>query len=117
MAKVKVPHFSCGSPVVDHYLQQIDTAAEALRHVTPAQEAIYQRKLAEARAGGGELLAAEAQALGVEVLVVIERVLAARDRWERHAHRIEVTRVKAKAAVRAAGTPSEMHAAFCAAFD
>lgn len=116
MAKIQVPHFTCGSPVIGYYLAAVDANAERARRVSPAQEVVYQRKLAEAKAGGGELLAAEALALGVAVSVVCERVLQARADWERNAHAVEVARIKAKAAIRAAKTPADMHAAVEAAF-
>lgn len=109
-----MPKIFVGRPIsdeIDSYLFMVDAEAERLRHVTPAQEAVYQQKILEAEAGGGDLLLAEAQALGVELPVVCGRVQRARGDWERQAHRVEVARVEAKAAIRSATTPDDMHGA------
>lgn len=95
----------------DAAFEKIDQAAEKARSVPAAQEAIYQRKLAEARNLEGEtpLVDAESELLGLSREEVADRILAARSLWEARAVEIEVLRMKAKNDVRVCETSLEMH--------
>lgn len=109
MAKLSVRTFKDDEHALRHYLQQVDEYAEKARHISPAQEAVYQRKLTEAIQGSGALIEAEAEATGVEVSSVASAVIKEREAWEEHAHTVEVHRIKAKAAVRNADSTTAMH--------
>ena len=92
-----------------HYLALIDTAAAAARHIDPAQAEVYREKLAEAKAGGGPRLTAEAAALGIDAETVLNGVLKNHEQRQQHIHRIELARITAKAAVRNAANAAAMH--------
>ena len=93
----------------------VDQAAEEarLRHLTPGsgQLLTYEAKYQEALAGGGPMISAEAEALGMTVQEVIDSVLAARQQWQVLGAQIEALRLKTKKEIREAETASEMHAA------
>ncbi|MGE6580411.1 hypothetical protein ACQKD0_05170 [Vreelandella aquamarina] len=91
------------------YLGLIDGAAATARHIDPAQAEVYREKLAEAKAGGGPLLAAEATALGADPETVRNAVLRNNHRWQQHVNAVELARITAKAAVRNAATAAAMH--------
>lgn len=88
---------------------QIDSQATAL--TMPGRKPAHARKLAEAKAGGGPMLQAEADATGMEIAdlcaLVIERA-AAQEALE---VRIEAARRATKAAVRAAPNIGKAHQA------
>ncbi|MGP9417285.1 hypothetical protein ACT3R4_18055 [Halomonas sp. AOP7-E1-9] len=109
MTTLKAHTFISRRDAEGHYLALVDSEAAKARHVDPAQETIYQRKLIEAVNGYGPLIEAEASATGVEVTTVAAAVIQQREVWEQHAHAIEVKRIKAKADIRNAATPAEMH--------
>lgn len=109
MATLNAHTFATHLEAANHHLRLVDKEAAKARHVDPAQEAIYQRKLTEAVNGYGALIEAEAAAMGVEVATVAAAVVKQRETWEERAHAIEVKRIKAKADVRNAATPAEMH--------
>jgi len=98
---------------VRHYLDIVDQAAEnaRMRHLTPGsgQSMTYEVKHQEALAGGGPMISAEAEALGMTVQEVIDSVLAARQQWQVLGAQIEAARLKAKKAIREAQTAAEMH--------
>jgi hypothetical protein len=95
----------------------IDVAAGRARAryitVAPGQEAVYVLKAAEADAGGGPILAAEAKARGITLDEMAALVRDTRDRWIAIAAQIEAIRASGKLAVDAA----ESHAAVDAARD
>jgi len=98
-----------------HYLNKVDEHAEAVRgaFITQGsgQAMTYMRKSEEAKnPGGGPLLQAEAQALGISVSEVVASVTAANAAWEQAGIQIETARLVAKKQVREAQTASEMHA-------
>lgn len=113
MAKLTVSRFNDLDETRAHYLATVDAEAERLRtqYLTPGngQAMTYEAKHREALAGGGAMITAEAEALGVTEQEVIGSVLAARERWELAGAKIEAARLKAKRDIRAAGTPAEMH--------
>lgn len=121
MAKLTVSRFEDLDETRAHYLATVDTEAERLRmqHVTPGngQAMTYEAKHREALAGGGPMIAAEAEALGATEQEVIDSALAARERWELAGAKIEAARIKAKRDIRAATTPAEMHAISKGAFN
>ena len=93
---------------------RIDRAAESARgrYITPGagQAMTYLRKEAEARAvlaggwdGHSPVLAAEAEATGVDVIALAQRVVDQAEAWTLAAGRIEAARLSGKAAIRAAG--------------
>ena len=96
-----------------HYLDIVDQAAEnaRMRHLTPGsgQSMTYEVKYQEALAGGGPMISAEADALGMTVQEVVDSVLAARQEWQVLGAQIEAARLKAKKAIREAQTAAEMH--------
>ena len=53
MDRLSVRRFSSRAEAERHYLALVDSEAEAARYVSPAQEAVYQLKLAEAAQGSG----------------------------------------------------------------
>lgn len=114
MAKLSVKRFEDLAEAQDNYLRQIDSAAETcrLRYITPGagQAMTYEQKYREALAGDGPLLQAEAVALDKTVSEVASEVLAAHAAWQVAGSHIEALRLKAKADVRAAESPAEMHA-------
>ena len=92
-----------------HYLALIDSAAAEARYIDPAQAEVYREKLAEAKAGGGPRLTAEAKALGIDADTVRNAVLRNHQDWQQHVNRIELARITAKAAVRNAANAADMH--------
>lgn len=95
------------------YLGEVDHLAEEARSkvATPGsgQAMTYEVKHQEALAGGGRMLQAEAEALGMTLQEVVDSVLAARQAWLVAGGQIEVARLKAKKDIRAATTAGEMH--------
>ena len=92
-----------------HYLALIDSAAAEARYIDPAQAEVYREKLAEAKAGGGPRLTAEAAALGADPETVRNAVLRNHHRWQQHTNHVELARITAKASVRNAATAAAMH--------
>ncbi|MCC4288532.1 hypothetical protein [Vreelandella aquamarina] len=109
MANLKASTFASRELAEKYHLSLIDLAAAEARHTDVSQELIYQQKVAEATAGGGELLIAEAAALGIDAETVLNGVLKNHQQRQQHIHRIELDRITAKAAVRNAATAAAMH--------
>ncbi|HAO01866.1 MAG TPA: hypothetical protein DCQ42_09070 [Halomonas sp.] len=113
MANLKAFLHNTLDDAVRHYLDIVDQAAEnaRMRHLTPGsgQSMTYEVKHQEALAGGGPMISAEAEALGMTVQEVIDSVLAARQQWQVLGAQIEAARLKAKKAIREAQTAAEMH--------
>ena len=109
MDRLSVRRFSSRAEAERHYLALVDNEAEAARYVSPAQEAVYQLKLAEAAQGSGPMVEAEADATDAEVVTVCLRIKRARARWENRASAIEEARITAKANIRRSSTPADMH--------
>ncbi len=115
MAKLTVSRFKNLGETRLHYLNEVDRRAEAERgrYITPGagQAMTYEAKHREALAGGGPLLQAEAQALGMSVDQVASTVIAAHEAWLTIGATIESARLRAKRDIRQAETAAEMHAA------
>ncbi|MGQ7247608.1 hypothetical protein ACUN9Y_09735 [Halomonas sp. V046] len=111
MADLGIKRFASRAKAEAHYLALVDQEAEAARYVSPAQEAIYQLKLAEAANGFGPRLEAEAAATDTDVATVCQRIKHARQRWEDRAGAIEDARIAAKAVIRQSKAPADMHCA------
>lgn len=113
MANLKAFLHNTLDDAVRHYLDIVDQAAENARmqHLTPGsgQSMTYEVKYQEALAGGGPMISAEAEALGMTVQEVIDSVLVARQQWQVLGAQIEAARLKAKKAIREAQTAAEMH--------
>ncbi len=113
MATLKASTFTDRDSAERHFLGLVDQAAEnaRMRHLTPGsgQSMTYEVKYQEALAGGGPMISAEAEALGMTVQEVIDSVLAARQQWQVLGAQIEAARLKAKKAIREAQTAAEMH--------
>ena len=109
MTTLNAHTFASRDDAESHYLGLIDGAAAKARRIDPAQAELYREKVAQANAGGGPLLDAEAAALGVELDAVRRAVLSKHQRWQQHAQQIELARLQAKAAVRNAATAAAMH--------
>lgn len=109
MATLNASTFSSQGSAVEHYLTLIDEAAAKARHIDPSLAEIYRDKLAQAKAGGGPLLDAEAATLGADVDIVRQAVLRNHQRRQTFVNRIELARVKAKSEVRGATTAADMH--------
>lgn len=112
MAKLSVSRFKSTTEACDAYLSMVDSAAEKAQNLSGARAALYREKLQQARnpAAGATLLEAEATALGITLGEQIERVLTAAEAWGTRTHAVEIARAAAKAQIRAAEGPQEMHA-------
>lgn len=113
MATLNASTFTDRDSAERHFLSLVDQAAESarLKHLTPGsgQAMTYEVKYQEALAGGGPMIQAEADALGMTVQEVIDSVLVARQQWQVLGAQIEAARLKAKKAIREAQTAAEMH--------
>lgn len=109
MATLNAHTFATRDDAELHHLALIDAAAAKARRIDPAQAELYREKVAEANAGGGPLLDAEAAALGTDPDTVRQAVLSNHERWQCRTQQIELARLQAKAAVRAADTAATMH--------
>ncbi|MGP9656491.1 hypothetical protein ACT3S5_00365 [Halomonas sp. AOP31-B1-25] len=113
MANLKAFLHNTLDDAVRHYLDIVDDAAEnaRLKHLTPGsgQAMTYELKYQEALAGGGPMISAEAEALGMTVQEVIDSVLVARQQWQVLGAQVEAARLKAKKAIREAQTAADMH--------
>lgn len=113
MANLKAFLHKTLDEAVRHYLDIVDQQAESARmqHLTPGsgQSMTYEVKHQEALAGGGPMISAEAEALGMTVQEVIDSVLVACQQWQVLGAQIEAARLKAKKAIREAQTAAEMH--------
>ena len=92
-----------------NYLAAIDNAAADARRLDPAQAEVYREKLAQAKAGGGPLLDAEAKALGTDAGAVRNAVLRNHNARQQSVNAVEMKRIKAKADVRSATNAAAMH--------
>lgn len=108
MAKLSINRFSSLDDARTHYLDQVDRLAQSIPGTVSAA---WHAKWQEVQDGGGPMLEAEAEALGITLTEVFERVTAARLIWSQTEAAREAARIKAKAAIRQAVTPGEMHAA------
>lgn len=108
--KISAHTFANRAVAEAHYLGLVDVWAAEKRRIDPAQAELYQRKANEARAGGGALLEAEAEATGSTVEYVCQSVLQEHTRREQFVFSIELKRVGAKAAIRREATAAGMHA-------
>jgi hypothetical protein len=110
---LNVSAFKSRTDAEQHYLSLVDNAAEdaRMRHLTPGtgQSMTYEAKHQEALAGGGPMIAAEAEALDMTQQEVIDSVLTARQHWQALGAQIEAARLKAKKAIRKAAVAAEMH--------
>lgn len=106
---LKVSSFADIAEARDHFLQRVDNSAESILFVTPSRIESYEAKHREALEGSGPYLEAEAEALGVPVESVVQSVLDARQARVLRASRVEAARIRAKALIREAQTPAEMH--------
>ncbi len=109
MANLKASTYASRELAEKYHLSLIDLAAAEARHTDVSQELIYQQKVAEATAGGGELLIAEAKALNMSIDRLIESVIRQHTERKRRISDIELARITAKAAVRNAATAAAMH--------
>lgn len=113
MATLKVSSFQDIDEAKQRFLGEVDSYAEELRAqiitAAPGQAMAYEAKHREAMAGGGPFITSEALALEVTEQEVIDSVIQARTRWEEYGSLIESNRLRAKAAIRKASTPAEMH--------
>lgn len=109
MATLNAHTFAARDDAELHHLALIDAAAAKARRIDPAQAELYREKVAQANAGGGPLLDAEAAALGEDPAAVRNAVLLSHEQWQQYTQRVELARLQAKAAVRAAETAAAMH--------
>ena len=109
MAKLSVRRHADRAAAEAHYLDAVDAAAPSTPTVIASRR---EAKWAEAQAGGGPILAAEAEALGTSLQSVIDSVTAARREWCESESAREAARIQAKARIRNADTPAEMHRAY-----
>lgn len=112
MANLRASTYASRELAEQHHLSLIDLAAAEARHTDVSQELIYQQKVAEATAGGGELLEAEAALLGKPVGELIDSVIKQHAERKRRISEIELKRIKAKADVRSATNAAAMHRIF-----
>lgn len=106
MSKLIIQRHSDRQAAEADYLAEVDRAAT---RASRKLDAMHEVKWQEAQAGGGPILQAEADALGCSLQDVIDSVTAARRRWCDAEAAREAARVAAKARIRAAKTPAEMH--------
>lgn len=109
MTTLNAHTFASRADAEAHYLALIDSAAAAARHIDPAQAEVYREKLAEAKAGGGPRLTAEANALGADSETVRNAVLRNHHYRQQRVNHVELARITAKASVRNAATAAAMH--------
>lgn len=109
MATLKATTYRDLQDAERHYLNAVDDAAADARRLDPSLAEVYREKVAQATAGGGPLLAAEAKTLGANIESVITSVLRNHKRREERIHSIELSRIKAKAAIRGAASAATMH--------
>ena len=109
MAKLSVRRHADRAAAEAHYLDAVDRAAPG---VPPLIAARREAKWAEAQAGGGPILRAEADALGTSLQSVIDSVIAARREWCESEAAREAARIQAKTRIRNAETPADMHRAY-----
>lgn len=108
MAKLPINRFLSLDDARTHYLHQVDRLAQG---VSGTVSAAWQAKWQEVQNGGGPLLTAEAEALGLTEAEVIERVTAARQAWGIAEAAREAARIRAKHHIRQAENPADMHRA------
>lgn len=96
-------------PVIAMLEAQVDEAANTL--IAPGMKPIYARKIAEARAGRGAVIEAEAAALGLNVADLAATILARAEEQSLLEVRVETARRLAKAAIRAAPNVGKAHQA------
>ncbi len=109
MATLSASTFTDRDDAEAHYLALIDRTAAKARHIDPAQAEVYREKLAEAKAGGGPRLTAEATALRADPETVRNAVLRNHHRRQQQVNHVELARITAKAAVRNAANAAAMH--------
>ena len=109
MARLSIQQHANVEAARSHYLAEVDGAVPG---PLPSVVAMREAKWQEAKAGGGPLLRAEANALGVSLQAAIDSVTAARRRWCDAEAAREAERIRAKHRIRQAETPAEMHHAF-----
>ncbi|AOE85834.1 hypothetical protein [Pseudomonas sp. TCU-HL1] len=124
-----VPMEILATAAASQAMASIDSAAvrARARHITliDGQDAIYLAKVAEAEKalkarastdpGAYPLLSHEAQALGLTIAGLAEKVVAAQQAWHQTAGRIEGERIAGKAGVKSANTVEAVLAAQAAA--
>lgn len=108
MAKLSINRFSSLDDARTHYLDQVDRLAQSIPGTVSAA---WHAKWQEVQDGGGPLLTAEAEALGLTEAEVIDRVTTARKAWSKAEAAREAARVRAKHHIRQAGNPAGMHRA------
>lgn len=121
MTKMTVKRFEDAGKTCEFYLAQADEAAESARQrvLTPGsgQSLAYEAKYAEAmrvqdgNAGPFPWLDGETQVRGLTRQQMAKLVMANRAKWDALGVAIEVARIEAKEAIKAASTATEMHAA------
>ena len=109
MATLNASTFTSRADAERHYLSLIDEAAAKGRAIDTAQAEVYREKFEEARAGGGPLLSAEAEATGISEKKLCQAVLKQHESRRQFVNSIELMRVTAKAEVRGASTAADMH--------
>ncbi|MDT8894169.1 hypothetical protein RSO41_05835 [Halomonas sp. I1] len=109
MAKLSVRRHADLDAAKAHYLAEVDQVTPS---ASPQIAAMREAKWAEAQAGDGPILQAEAEALGCTLQSVIDSVTAARREWCESEAAREAARIRAKARIRNADTPAEMHRAY-----
>lgn len=109
MGKLRIRRHTDRDAAEAYYLDAVDRATSSVPSLIAARREV---KWAEAQSGGGPILHAEAEALGCSLQDVIDSVTAARRQWCESEAAREAARVRAKALIRSAETPAEMHRAF-----
>lgn len=112
MARLNAHTYQDRDEAVMRYILKIDDAAATARKIDATQADLYRQKYDEAISGGGALLQAEADALGIDIVTLCENVLQRHSERCAYTHDIEIERIKAKADVRAAANASAMHTIF-----
>lgn len=114
MAKITLNQFSSNKEAVSFYLRSVDEEIESARaeFITKGegQAMAYEEKYKEAIIGGGPILQAEADALGLTLDQVVASVLVARSKWRLITEKTEPMRVRCKRDMRAATRASDMMA-------
>lgn len=111
MAKIKISSSEDFESIRSHWLVMVEALAD---EAAPSQRDIYPIKYAEACAGSGPHIEAEAEAQGVTVGQMCERVMQARQASDALSAKVEAARVKAKIACQQA---DDAHACFAAYLD
>ena len=111
MNKLTASRFSDLEEACAHYLDMVDSLVTERRYVAPDKAEARRLKLADAVAGSGAWVEAEAAALGVPVAEVCQMVLDKKAMKDSESAKLEAARIQCRNEVRSCSTIKGMYAA------